>query len=110
MQSLDPIFDALADSTRRAILARLALGETSVGALSEPFAISAPAISRHLRVLEGAGLISNTRVGKQRLCRLNRPGLAAATAWISELTAATEAQFDRLDTYLKTLQSPASPE
>lgn len=111
MQSLDPIFDALADSTRRAILARLALGEASVGALAEPFAISPPAISRHLKVLEGAGLISNTRVGKQRLCRLNRPRLAQASAWIAELTAATEASFDRLDAYLKTLQPPnGSPE
>jgi DNA-binding transcriptional ArsR family regulator len=106
MQSLDPIFDALADGTRLAILARLALGETSVGALSEPFTISAPAISRHLRVLEEAGLISNTRVGKQRLCRLNRPRLALANAWIGELTAATEASFDRLEAYLKTLNPP----
>jgi DNA-binding transcriptional ArsR family regulator len=111
MHDLDPIFDALADGTRRAILARLALGETSVGALSEPFPISAPAISRHLKVLEGAGLISNTRVGKQRFCRLNRPRLALANAWIGELTAATEAQFDRLDAYLKTLTPPTgSPE
>lgn len=103
MPSLDPVFAALADPTRRAILARLARGDASVGALAEPFPISGPAISRHLKVLEGAGLITNTRVGKQRLCRLNRHELKAANAWIAEVTAMTEGQFDRLEAYLATL-------
>ena len=109
MHNLDPVFDALADGTRRAILARLSLGDASVGALSEPFSISAPAISRHLRVLEGAGLIGHRRVGKQRLCHLNRPRLALAAGWIAELTTETEAQFDRLDAYLKTLSPNGDP-
>lgn len=106
MESLDPLFDALADPTRRSILARLSSGDAPVAALSEPFSISAPAISRHLRVLENAGLIARRRVGKQQLCHLNRPRLAEAGAWIARMTAETEAQFDRLEAYLETLQSP----
>ena len=82
MQNLDPIFNALADPTRRAILARLALGDANVGTLAEPFAISPPAISRHLKVLEEAALISNERRGKERVCRLNRSTLAHAHEWL----------------------------
>lgn len=101
MQTLDPIFNALADPTRRAILARLAQGEASVGTLAEPFKISPPAISRHLRVLEEAALITNERHGKQRICRLNRATLARAQAWLDFSRRFWSRSFDRLDSHLK---------
>jgi DNA-binding transcriptional ArsR family regulator len=101
MQNLDPIFNALADPTRRAILARLAQGEANVGTLAEPFEISAPAISRHLRVLEEAALISNERRGKQRVCRLNRETLARAQEWFDFSRRFWSGSFDRLDSHLK---------
>ena len=101
MQNLDPIFNALADPTRRAILARLAQGEANVGTLAEPFEISAPAISRHLRVLEEAALISNERRGKQRVCRLNRETLARAREWLDFSRRFWSGSFDRLDSHLK---------
>src|SRR5258708_34928857 len=82
MDALDPIFNALADPTRRAILARLAQGEANVGTLAEPFEMSPPAISRHLKVLEEAALISNERRGKHRVCQLNRETLARAQEWL----------------------------
>jgi DNA-binding transcriptional ArsR family regulator len=101
MKSLDPIFNALADPTRRAILSRLAHGETNVGTLAEPFDISPPAISRHLRVLEQAGLISNKRQGKQRVCRLNREALAQARDWLDFSRRFWTGSFERLDVHLK---------
>jgi DNA-binding transcriptional ArsR family regulator len=101
MQNLDPIFNALSDGTRRAILARLAQGEASVGRLSEPFAISPPAISRHLKVLEKAALISNERRGKQRICRLNRQTLARAQEWLDFSRRFWSGSFDRLEVHLK---------
>jgi DNA-binding transcriptional ArsR family regulator len=101
MQNLDPIFNALADGTRRAILARLARGDANVGTLAEPFAISPPAISRHLKVLEEAGLISNERRGKQRICRLNRQALAHAQEWLDFSRRFWSGSFDRLETHLK---------
>lgn len=82
MTTLDHAFAALADPTRRAILVRLAQGEATVGELAEPFAISLPAISRHLKVLEEAALISNVRDGKHRLCRLQPAALDAAAKWL----------------------------
>ena len=82
MNALDHTFSALADPTRRAILARLAVGEATVGELAKPFAISLPAISRHLKVLEEASLISNERQGKHRRCRLRPEALANARAWL----------------------------
>jgi DNA-binding transcriptional ArsR family regulator len=101
MQTLDPIFNALADSTRRAILARLAQGEANVGTLAQPFAISPPAISRHLKVLEEADLISNERRGKQRVCRLNRQTLGLAQEWLDFSRRFWSGSFDRLGTHLK---------
>jgi len=100
MQNLDPLFNALADPTRRAILARLAQGEANVGTLAEPFEISAPAISRHLRVLEQAALISNERRGKQRVCRLNRETLAHAQEWLDFSRRFWSGSFDRLESHL----------
>jgi DNA-binding transcriptional ArsR family regulator len=101
MQNLDPIFNALADPTRRAILARLAQGEATVGVLSEPFPISAPAISRHLKVLERASLITNERYGKERLCRLRPETLAGAQEWLDFSRRFWSGSFARLDRHLK---------
>jgi DNA-binding transcriptional ArsR family regulator len=101
MQNLDPVFNALADSTRRAILARLAQGEATVGMLSEPFAISAPAISRHLKILEQASLITNVRQGKQRVCCLRPETLAGAREWLDFSHRFWSGSFARLDQHLK---------
>ena len=101
---LSTTFAALADPTRRAILARLALGETSVNELAEPFEISLPAVSRHLRVLESAGLITRSREAQWRPCRLNPEQLKSAADWLEEYRRFWEESFDRLDDYLKELQ------
>ena len=101
---LDATFAALADPTRRAILARLALGEASVTELASPFAMSQPAISKHLKVLERAGLISRGRDAQRRPCRLEAKPLATATAWLERYRQAWEANFRRLDNLLDELQ------
>jgi DNA-binding transcriptional ArsR family regulator len=97
----------LADPTRRAILARLALGETSVNELAEPFRISLPAISRHLKVLEKAELITRTHEAQWRPCKLNAGRLKIAAEWLEYYRQFWEESFDRLDDYLQTLK--ASP-
>jgi DNA-binding transcriptional ArsR family regulator len=102
MIALDRTFSALADPTRRAIIVRLAQGEATVGQLAEPFDISLPAISRHLKVLEEASLISNERQGKHRRCRLNPEALASAAEWIDFHRRFWSGSFDRLDAHLKT--------
>ncbi|SRR6266542_1809188 len=102
MNMLDHTFSALADPTRRAILARLAQGEATVGELAKPFAISQPAISRHLKVLEKAALISNERRGKHRRCRLKPEALDSASAWLEFHRRFWTGSFDRLDVHLKT--------
>jgi DNA-binding transcriptional ArsR family regulator len=109
MDSLDPIFNALADPIRRAILARLAQGSANVGTLAEPFEISPPAISRHLRVLADAGLIANERRGKQRVCRLNRETLARAQEWLDFSRRFWSGSFDRLDRHLKKPRQEKAP-
>ena len=101
---LDAIFLALADPTRRAILARLALGEASVTELAEPFAISQPAISKHLKLLERALLISVGQDAQRRPRRLEGEPLAKASAWLEQYRAAWEANFERLDTLLEEMQ------
>jgi DNA-binding transcriptional ArsR family regulator len=98
-------FSALADPTRRAILARLSLGETSVTELAEPFEMSMPAISRHLKVLEKAGLISRGREAQWRPCKLEAGPLRDASVWLNEYRRFWEESFDRLDVYLKELQA-----
>lgn len=98
---MEPIFDALADATRRAILVRLAQGEATVGVLSRPFAVSAPAISRHLKVLEEAELITNERRGKERVCRLRPETLARAKDWLDFSRRFWGASLNRLDQHLK---------
>src|SRR5215471_6205428 len=102
-QALDLTFAALADPTRRAILARLARGEASVTELAEPFAISQPAISKHLRVLERAGLISHGIDAQRRPRRLEAAPLAEATAWLENYRRYWESSFERLDTLLERL-------
>jgi len=98
---LSSTFAALADPTRRAILARLALGETSVTELAKPFQMSMPAVSKHLKVLERAGLIARGREAQSRPCRLVEPGpLQQAAGWIEEYRRLWEASVDRLEEYL----------
>tara|TARA_B100000315_G_scaffold61911_1_gene56206 strand:+ start:4626 stop:5024 length:399 start_codon:yes stop_codon:yes gene_type:complete len=104
-QNLDATFAALADPTRRAILARLSLGEISVGELAEPFDISAPAISRHLKVLEKAELIERKTDAQWRRLKLNPKGLKTAADWISHYRQFWESQFDALADYLIDLQT-----
>jgi DNA-binding transcriptional ArsR family regulator len=102
---LDATFAALADPTRRAILARLMTGEASVTELAEPFAMSQPAISKHLKVLEGAGLISRGRDAQRRPCRLEAQPLAEATEWLEGYRRIWEQKFRRLDVLLDELQA-----
>ncbi|MBA3381608.1 MAG: winged helix-turn-helix transcriptional regulator [Actinobacteria bacterium] len=101
---LDTTFAALADPTRRAILARLATGEATVTELAEPFAISLPAISKHLKVLERAGLILRGRDAQRRPCRLRAAPLGDAAEWLGDYRKFWEESFDRLDAYLQVLQ------
>ena len=103
-ERLDATLSALADPTRRAILARLAQGETTVGELASPFAMSLPAVSKHLKVLERAGLISRGRDAQWRPCRLEAAPLKDAAAWLEDYRRFWDASFDRLDTYLQDLQ------
>lgn len=105
MTALDATFAALADPTRRAILARLALGETTVMDLARPFDMSQPAISKHLKVLERAGLVSRSRDAQRRPVRLEARPLAEANSWLESYRALWEARFDRLDTLLQKLQA-----
>jgi DNA-binding transcriptional ArsR family regulator len=101
---LDATFAALADPTRRAILARLALGEASVTELAEPFAMSQPAISKHLKVLERAGLISRGHDAQRRPARIEAEPLAAASGWLERYREIWEANYRRLDVLLKELK------
>src|SRR6202012_2501153 len=101
MDLLSQPFSALADPTRRAILARLATGAATVGELAEPFDISLPAISRHLNVLESASLIENEPDGKHRRCRLNPEALASATEWLDFHKRFWSGSLDKLSAHLK---------
>ena len=102
---LSTTFAALADPTRRAILARLASGEASVTKLAEPFAMSMPAISKHLKVLERAGLIARGREAQWRPCRLEAAPLKEVAGWVERYRDFWEQSFDRLDDYLRELKS-----
>jgi DNA-binding transcriptional ArsR family regulator len=101
MDTLSATFAALADPTRRAILARLALGETTVGELAQPFDISWPAISRHLKVLESAGLIERRADAQWRLCRLRGESMREASEWLDRYRAFWEERLDRLVEYVE---------
>ncbi|WP_105567698.1 ArsR/SmtB family transcription factor [Microbacterium halophytorum] len=108
-QATDPlsrVFQALGDPTRRGILERLSSGEATVGELAEPFEISAPAISQHLRVLEGAGLIERSTRAQWRVCSIHPEAFDEATAWIETNRALWQSQFDRLDDVLAGLRPP----
>lgn len=102
-QQLDLVFSALADPTRRAILARLATGEATVNGLVEPFELSQPTISKHLKVLEGAGLVTRGRDAQFRPVRLNALPLKSAAQWIGDYRRFWEESFDRLDVYVSEL-------
>jgi len=106
--TLSATFAALADPTRRAILARLTLGETSVGDLAEPFAMSLPAVSKHLKVLERAGLITRGREAQWRPCRLKADPMKDAAAWLEHYHRFWDERLDRLDGYLQQLQKENS--
>jgi DNA-binding transcriptional ArsR family regulator len=109
MQNLDAAFSALADPTRRAILARLALGEATVMELAEPFEMTQPAVSRHLKVLEGAGLILRRIEGTKRPCRLAPEGIASIDKFLARLRQALAANYDRLDTVLAAMDTKKRP-
>jgi len=106
---LSTTFAALADPTRRAILARLATGELSVTELAEPFEISMPAVSKHLKVLERAGLIARSREAQWRRCQIDASPLRDVSEWLDDYRELWEARLDRLDAYLATLQSKGKP-
>ena len=102
---LSATFSALADPTRRAILARLALGETTVSELAKPFKMSGPAVSKHLKVLEHAGLIARGRSAQWRPCRLEPAALKGVDDWLESYRRLLEERLDRLENYLRTLQA-----
>jgi DNA-binding transcriptional ArsR family regulator len=106
-EQLDSVFGALADPTRREILSRLTAGEASVAELVTPFNVSQPAISRHLKVLEGAGLIRRTRRGTARLSHLRAEPLREATVWLARYREYWEESYERLDELLSQLQDDA---
>ena len=106
-ECLDSVFSALADPTRRAILARLATGHSSVSELAEPFDISLPAVSRHLRVLRNAGLITRHKDGRVRRCKLDASPLQAASDWVESYRQFWESQFNSLAEYLQRAQDKA---
>lgn len=101
---LSAVFGALADPTRRAILARLTEGDATVAELAEPFALSQPAVSRHLKVLERSGLITRSRLATARLSHLEAEPLRGATAWLAQYREYWEESYERLDELLRSLQ------
>jgi DNA-binding transcriptional ArsR family regulator len=108
MNNLDAAFFALSDPTRRAILARLARGEVTVMDLADPFEMTQPAVSRHLKVLERAGLITRRVDGAKRPCRLDKKGIKAIEQWLAVLHKALARNYDRLDNVLADLQRATS--
>jgi DNA-binding transcriptional ArsR family regulator len=106
--ALNATFAALADPTRRAILARLTQGDASVQELAEPFDMSLPAISKHLKVLERAGLVSRGRDAQRRPCRIEAAPLEEATEWMERYRRFWEGSFDRLDDYLREMKTKTS--
>lgn len=108
--SLSAVFAALADPTRRAILARVAQGEASVTELARPFQMSLPAVSKHLKVLERAGLITRSREAQWRPCRLEAKPLQEVSDWVGQYRQFWEARLDRLEDYLRELQAKEPPQ
>jgi DNA-binding transcriptional ArsR family regulator len=101
---LDHVFGALADPTRRAILARLGEGEASVGELARPFAMALPSLMKHIRVLEAGGLVESEKSGRVRTCRLKPAAMTNAVNWLVEQRALWEARLDRLEAYVTTIE------
>lgn len=101
---LDHVFGALADPTRRAILARLGQGEASVGELARPFAMALPSLMKHIRVLEAGGLVESEKSGRVRTCRLKPAAMTHAERWLGEQRAVWEARLDRLEAYVATIE------
>ncbi len=99
-RTLNAVFSALADPTRRAIVRRLAVGEATVSELSEPFTMSFQAVSKHVQVLEHAGLVTRTRRAQERPCRLHPDAMAPASTWLGDFRQLWESSFDRLDEHL----------
>jgi DNA-binding transcriptional ArsR family regulator len=106
-QPLDLMFQALADPTRRGMIARLVRGPASVSELAEPFAISLPAVVQHLQVLESSGLVTSEKKGRVRTCRIEPKALMTAEDWLAGQRASWEARLDRLGEYLTELQTQA---
>ncbi|TCN38835.1 DNA-binding transcriptional ArsR family regulator [Kribbella orskensis] len=106
--ALDRAFMALGDPVRRALIARLSRGEATVNELAEPFAITKQAVSRHIQVLEAAGLITRSRDGQRRPCHLNPTALEELTSWIDEYRLASERRFRRIDAVLQTVKEQES--
>ena len=104
LHQLDHAFSALADPTRRAIMARLAQGEASVGELARPFDMALPSLMKHIRVLETGGLVESEKQGRVRTCRLKPSGMKGVESWLAEQRAIWEARLDRLGDYLKELK------
>ena len=107
-RKLTDVFSALADPTRRAIVRRLASGEATISELSEPFQMSFQAVSKHVRVLQQAGLVSRTRRAQERPCRLRPEGMAPANAWLGDYHELWESSFNRLDDHLSNQKGPRS--
>lgn len=109
-ERLDRTFAALANATRRSIVFRLAEGEATVNELAAPFAMKLPAISKHIKILEQAGLISSSRRAQFRICALNPEGLDAVTDWSKQCRAIWESRFDRMSEYLARIQAGTGKE
>lgn len=102
--SLDHVFGALADPTRRAVLERLGKGEASIGELAKPFDMALPSLMKHVRVLEDIGLVESQKSGRVRTCRLKPAAMTGAEHWLSDQRSVWEARLDRLDAYVKTIE------
>ncbi len=107
---LDETFTALANATRRAILARLAEGEASVNELAEPFELTLPAVSKHIKVLERAGLVTRSRRAQYRPCTIDAAPLEAVSSWAEQYRPVWETRFDRMDEYLRQINQPPGTE
>ena len=102
--SLDLVFGALADPTRRAVLERLGEGEASIGELAQPFDMALPSLMKHVRVLESVGLVESQKNGRVRTCRLKPAAMTDAARWLAEQRAVWETRLDRLEAYVKTIE------
>jgi DNA-binding transcriptional ArsR family regulator len=104
--SLDRVFGALADPTRRAVLRRLGEGDASIGELAQPFDMALPSLMKHVRVLEAVGLVESHKLGRVRTCRLRPAAMTEAERWLAEQRAVGEARLDRLEAYVKMMKTP----